>query len=65
MGYFEQKAISAVMKKPARWYRYVDDVFAVWSYGKDDLQNFQQYLNNVQKCIEFTMEFQQDRLYRS
>jgi hypothetical protein len=39
MGYIEQKAISAVIKKPSRLYRYVDDIFAVWSHGKDDLQN--------------------------
>jgi hypothetical protein len=29
---FKQKAISAVIKKPARWYRYVDDIFAVLSH---------------------------------
>jgi hypothetical protein len=65
MRYFEQKAISAVIKKPARWYRYVDDIFAVWSHGKDDLQDFQQHLNYIQKSIEFTMEFEQDRIYLS
>jgi hypothetical protein len=29
MEHFEQKAVSTAIKKPARWYRYVDDIFAV------------------------------------
>jgi hypothetical protein len=35
----------------------VDDIFAVWPHGKDDLQ----HLNNIHKSIEFTMETEQDR----
>jgi hypothetical protein len=50
MGYLEQNAISAVINKPARWYRYVDDIFAVWSHGMDDLHNFQQHLNYIKKA---------------
>jgi hypothetical protein len=61
MEHFEQKAISIAIKKPARWYRYADDIFAVWSHGKDDLQDFLQHLHNIHKSIEFTMEAEQDR----
>jgi hypothetical protein len=61
MEYFEQKAISTAIKKPARWYRYVDDIFTVWSHGKDDLQDFLQHPNNIHKSIKFTMEAEQDR----
>jgi hypothetical protein len=39
----------------------VDDIFAVWSHGKDDLQDFLQHLNNIHNSIEFTMEIEQDR----
>jgi hypothetical protein len=47
MEHFEQKAISTAIKKPARWYRYMDDIFAVWPHGKDDLHDFLQHLNNI------------------
>jgi hypothetical protein len=59
--HFKQKAISAEIKKPARWYRYVNDIFVVWSHGKDDLQDFLQHLNNTHKSNEFTMEIEQGR----
>jgi hypothetical protein len=32
---FEQQAISLVAKKPAHWFRYMDDTF--WTHGKDEL----------------------------
>jgi hypothetical protein len=44
---FEQQAISLVAKRPAHWYRYVDDTFVVWRHGKDEeLQGFLQHLNS-------------------
>jgi hypothetical protein len=35
MEHFEQRAISSAMKKPASWFRIVDDTFLVWPHGKD------------------------------
>jgi hypothetical protein len=32
MEHFEQQAISSAIKKPARWYRYMDDAFMVWPH---------------------------------
>jgi hypothetical protein len=61
MEHFEQKAISTAIKKPARWYRYMDDIFAVWPHGKDDLQDFLQHLNIIHNSIKFMMEAEQDR----
>jgi hypothetical protein len=39
----------------------VDDIFAVWPHGKDDLQDFLQHLNNIHRSIEFMTEAEQDR----
>jgi hypothetical protein len=40
MEHFEQLAISSANKRPAHWYRYVDDTFVVWPHGKEELQEF-------------------------
>jgi sugar phosphate isomerase/epimerase len=61
MEHFEQQAISMAKKKPARWFRYVDDTFVVWTHGKDELQEFLKHLNNIHPNIMFTMEVEQNK----
>ncbi|XP_054706778.1 uncharacterized protein LOC129216588 [Uloborus diversus] len=56
MEFFEQKALASTTKKPEIWFRYVDDTFAVWSQGEEDLQLFLQHLNSILPRIQFTME---------
>lgn len=36
-------------KKPSCQYRYVDGMFVIWPHGMDDLQKFNQHLNNIHK----------------
>jgi hypothetical protein len=57
----EQQAISSAKKKPARWFRYVDDTFVVWTHGKDELQEFLKHPNNIHPNIMFTMEVEQNK----
>jgi hypothetical protein len=59
MEHFEQRASAA--KKPAHWYRYVDDTFVVWPHGKEELQNFLQHLNSIHPNIKFTMEIEHNK----
>jgi hypothetical protein len=61
MEHFEQQAISSAEKKPARWFRYVDDTFLVWTHGKDELEEFLKRLNNIHPNIMFTMEVEQNK----
>ncbi|XP_054709735.1 uncharacterized protein LOC129219380 [Uloborus diversus] len=56
MEFFEQKALASATKKPEVWFRYVDDTFAVWSHGEEELQLFLQHLNRIHPSIQFTME---------
>jgi hypothetical protein len=34
----------------------VDDIFAVWPHGMDELHKFEQHPNNIHNSIKFTME---------
>ena len=56
MGEFEKNAISGYADKPYLWYRYIDDIFMVWTQGEDKLNNFITYLNNIHPTIKFTSE---------
>jgi hypothetical protein len=60
MEFFEQQAIHLAAKKPAHWYRYVDDTFVVWTHGKEELHGFLQHLNTIHSNIKFTMEVEKN-----
>ncbi|MGL5072033.1 MAG: hypothetical protein ACRC61_12320, partial [Aeromonas salmonicida] len=56
MTFFETIAIETTVYKPKIWWRYVDDVFAIWPHGTEKLNNFLDHLNNRNNSIKFTME---------
>jgi len=53
---FEMKAIKKATHKPTCWYRYVDNIFAIWPYGKEKLTDFLNHLNGIHNNIQFTVE---------
>ena len=38
------------------WFRYIDDIFFVWTHGEEELNIFLKYLNEFAPCIKFTYE---------
>ena len=57
MDRFKTKAVAGFHRKPLIWLRFIDDVFMIWTHGKDSLQEFTTYLNSIHKTIKFTHEF--------
>ena len=51
---FETNALSRAPYQPHTWWRYIDDVFTIWTHSVDDLQTFTAYLNAIQPTIKFT-----------
>ena len=41
----EEKLLRSYDCKPSVWWRYIDDVFLIWTHGEEDLQRFIDYLN--------------------
>ena len=41
-------------KAPLAWYRYIDDIFFIWTHGKEHLQTFLQEFNNFNSDLKFT-----------
>jgi aromatic ring-cleaving dioxygenase len=58
MKFFEEKCLATSTFRPSIWWRYVDDIFAVWPHGKEKLDIFLQHLNNQHVNISFTMELE-------
>ena len=38
------------------WFRYVYDIFVVWSHGEEELGRFLTHFNSVQPRIQFILE---------
>ena len=67
MSKFETDMLNAYekefQKRPLRWYRFIDDVFFVWTYDKTSLIHFIDFCNSyatrskLRSSIRFTSEF--------
>ena len=40
--------------KPLVLLRFINDIFFIWTYGKENLQNFMNNLNNFKFNLKFT-----------
>ena len=54
LGIFETNALSNAPFHPHTWWRYLDDIFMIWTEGLDHLKIFVDYLNNIHPTIKFT-----------
>ena len=43
--------------KPLVWWRYIDDIFALWTHGEEALKEFIDDLNTAHSTIKFTSEW--------
>ena len=57
MGKLEKEALKNAPFKPYVWWRFIDDIFMVWTEGEDDLKTFIHYLNSIHPTIKFTHEY--------
>ena len=57
MDRLERRLIQNAEVKPLIWWRYIDDIFIVWTEGEDRLKEFIDYLNNAHDTIKFTYKW--------
>ena len=60
LEHLEREAIWSAPLQPKLWHRYVDNAFAIWPQGQDELHRFHQHLNSQHPNIQFTMEEETD-----
>jgi len=56
MHKLEEEFLSTQTYKPLAWIRYIVDIFASWTHGRDKLETLLHDLNNFQPKIKFTYE---------
>ena len=48
--------------QPFVWFRYIDDVFFIWTHGKEELESFIKELNSFIDHIKFTFESNKENI---
>ena len=59
IGQLEKTFLAGRALKPVLWFRYIDDIFGVWSHSLSEFHTFLIDLNGVQDRIKFTAEVSQ------
>ena len=54
MSIFERKLSTGSCSKPLVWFRCIDDIFSIWTYGEEKLKDFMLYINSIHSSIQFT-----------
>ena len=53
MDVLEQQMLSSYKYKPLAYFRYIDDVFIIWTEGEETLNEILTHCNNQNKHIQF------------
>ena len=62
MDQLETKFLESQNLKPLVWFRYIDDIFFIWTHGKENLRNFVTEFNLFSDDIKFTYEYNKDTI---
>ena len=57
MDQVESKFLQTQKFQPLVWFRYIDDIFFIWTHGDNSLKNFMMEFNNFNPNINFICEF--------
>ena len=53
----ETNFLKTQTSRPLVWFRYIDDIFFLWTHGEEKLKQFLGNLNNYDPNIKFTREY--------
>ena len=64
MAHFEESYVYNYKSnsKPRIWFRFIDDIWGIFSGNSTSFQSFVEYLNSVHKTIKFTEEFSSEEI---
>ena len=56
----ERKLLDHHVEKPLLWWRYIDDIFLIWTHGEEKFLEFINFLNSAHHSIKFTAEYSKE-----
>ena len=56
--YFEDKHVHTYLLQPFLWERYIYNIFLIWTFSLEELDDFINYLNGYHSTIKLTQECQ-------
>ncbi|XP_060071249.1 uncharacterized protein LOC132551153 [Ylistrum balloti] len=56
MDYIEKKFLATQEKIPLVWWRYIDDIFFIWTHTREELASFCEAMNSNHPTIKFTFD---------
>ena len=59
---FDERAMNGFRIKPLLFYRFLDDIFFIWTGSEADLKEFENYLNTLIDGIKITFNFSTDKV---
>ena len=62
MGELEENLLQQTSNRPAIWWRFIDDIFAIWTHGEDNLNTFLREINSFHETIKFTAEWSKEKV---
>ena len=57
MNDLESRLLDLAPVKPYHWLRYIDDIFVIWTAGKELLLDFLEWINQYHVTIKFTWDW--------
>ena len=60
MDQYKTKFLETQILKPLVWFRYIDDIFFIWTHGGEKLKKFMEDFNSFCGDSKFTYEFDKD-----
>ena len=54
---FQTDANTCSIPTSHTWWRYIDDIFVIWTHSVDNIHAFISYLNSIQPTIKFTTNY--------
>ncbi|CAG2219684.1 unnamed protein product [Mytilus edulis] len=58
----EEKLLNGFPLKPFLYLRFIDDIFIIWTHGKESLNKFIQHMNSQHRTIKFTAEVSEEQV---